>query len=298
MTTNDFSVVATVADCRARCDAARAEGKTVVLVPTMGALHLGHRRLIEAARNHGSLVVVSIFVNPTQFGPNEDFSRYPRPIEADLEVCRAAGAHLVFAPSVEQMYAPGERTRVRVDGLTREMCGRARPTHFEGVTTIVTKLFAIVWPKVALFGRKDYQQLRVIQKMVSDLHFPITIVGCPTVREADGLALSSRNRYLSAEERVAALAIPEALSRAVLAHRDGERSASALLRMVEGALSRAGLRQDYVVLAHPELLELVAADGRAPERVLLALAAFSGTTRLIDNVVLGEDPPPLGEAAS
>jgi pantoate--beta-alanine ligase len=298
MTTNDLDFVATVADCRARCDTARAEGKTVVLVPTMGALHLGHRRLIETARCHGSFVVVSIFVNPTQFGPNEDFAKYPRPIEADVAVCRAAGANLVFAPSVEQMYSPGERTRVRVDGLTREMCGRSRPTHFDGVTTIVTKFFAIVGPKVALFGRKDYQQFRVIQKMASDLHLPVTIVGCPTVREPDGLALSSRNQYLSPEERLAALAIPEALSRAVLAHRGGERSTSALLRMVEGALSRAQLRQDYVVLAHPELLELVAADGRAPERVLLALAAYSGTTRLIDNVVLGEDPPPLGDVTS
>jgi pantoate--beta-alanine ligase len=296
--TNDFSVATTVADCRARCEAARRASETVVLVPTMGALHLGHQRLIETASDHGTFVVVSIFVNPTQFGPNEDFAKYPRPLEADLELCRAAGARLAFAPSVEQMYAPGERTRVRVDGLTRELCGRSRPAHFDGVTTVVAKLFSIVAPQVALFGRKDYQQLRVIQKMVSDLLLPVTVVGCPTVREPDGLAMSSRNRYLSEEERKAALAIPDGLSRAVRAYRTGERSASALLRIVEGALSRAGLRPDYVTLADADLLEPVATDGRVPNRVLLALAAFCGTTRLIDNVVLGEDPPPLAEDVS
>jgi len=264
----------------------------------MGALHSGHGSLIERAREQTSFVVVSVFVNPTQFGPNEDYAKYPRTLEADLELCRAHGADLVFAPSVEQMVPPGERTRVRVDGLTRELCGRARPTHFEGVTTIVAKLFGIVNPDLAFFGRKDYQQLRVLEKMVTDLFMPVKVVGCPTVREPDGLAQSSRNRYLSEEERAAARKIPEGLSRAVSAHREGERGASALLRVVENTLLRAGLRVDYVSLTDPNTLELIPVDGRVPERVLLAVAAFAGTTRLIDNVVLGEDPPPLGEHGS
>ncbi len=295
MDERELRCVSSVAECRASCVAARGLQNKIGLVPTMGALHSGHRSLIERAREQTSFVVVSIFVNPTQFGPNEDYAKYPRTLEGDLELCRAAGADLVFSPSVEQMVPPGERTRVRVDGLTRELCGRTRPTHFEGVTTIVAKLFGIVNPDLAFFGRKDYQQLRVLEKMVTDLFMPVKVVGCPTVREPDGLALSSRNGYLSEKERSDARSIPDGLSRAVLAHQKGERGASALLRVVENTLLRAGLRVDYVNLTDPDTLELIPVDGRAPERALLALAAFAGTTRLIDNVVLGEDPPPLGE---
>ncbi len=277
---------------RTACDSVRAGGGSLGLVPTMGALHAGHLALVTEAARHASDVAVSIFVNPTQFGPNEDLERYPRDLEGDLAKCEAAGASLVFAPPVDEMYPEHEHTRVHVESLTDHLCGASRPGHFEGVATIVTKLFAVAGPCTAVFGRKDYQQLKVIERMVQDLLLPVQVVGHPIVREPDGLALSSRNLYLSASERSGALSIPGSLSAAVARFSAGERGAAALRDPVAAALERAGLRVDYVTLADPDTITPLDPDAVAGERVLLAVAAFAGKTRLIDNVVLGEDPAP------
>ena len=286
-------IVDTANGFRAACDEVRAAGKRLGIVPTMGALHRGHVALIGAAARQCDVVAVTIFVNPTQFGPNEDFSRYPRTLDKDVAACAAAGADLVFAPSVGEMYPPGERTRVTVSALTEELCGRSRPGHFEGVTTIVAKLFALSGPALAVFGRKDYQQLQVIRRMATDLLLPIEIVAQPTVRESDGLALSSRNAYLSVEDRQRALAIPRALSEAVRGFAQGEREAGVIRERVLGRLREGGLRPDYVAVAEPESIALLPDGQRIADRALVAVAAFAGTTRLIDNVVLGEDPAPI-----
>lgn len=287
-------VLTKVAELRAHADRVRADGKRVGLVPTMGALHVGHLALIEEARRLADEVVVTVFVNPTQFGPQEDFARYPRTLERDVALATGAGASAVFAPEVLEMYPKGEKTRVSVAGLTEALCGASRPGHFAGVTTIVTKLFAATGPCTAVFGRKDYQQLKVIERMTTDLLLPITVVGHRTVREADGLALSSRNQYLSAEWRERALSIPRALSAAHAAFAAGERGPRAIRELVRKELEQAGLRVDYVEVAHAEDLVPFTAAERLPERVLLAIAAFADATRLIDNVVLGEEPAPLG----
>ncbi len=283
-----------VEEFRAACDAVRTGGGSVGLVPTMGALHAGHLALVAEARRHASDAAVSIFVNPTQFGPNEDLDRYPRDLEGNVAKCERAGASLVFAPPVDEMYPPSEHTRVHVAVLTDHLCGSSRPGHFEGVTTIVAKLFAVTGPCTAVFGRKDYQQLKVIERMARDLLLPVRIVGHPIVREPDGLALSSRNLYLSPAERQSALAIPRALSAAALRFAAGERRAAALREPAEGAIAEAGLRVDYVTLADPDAITPLDAAGSTGDRALLAVAAFAGRTRLIDNVVLGEDPAPLG----
>lgn len=283
----------TIAQFRAACDAVRARGETLGLVPTMGALHAGHRALMRAASEQSDAVAVTIFVNPTQFGPNEDLDRYPRDLEGDLDACRAEGVSLAFAPDAAEMYPPGERTRVIVSGATEALCGASRPGHFAGVTTIVTKLFSVAGPCTAVFGRKDYQQWKVLERMTRDLLLPVRVVGVPTVRESDGLALSSRNAYLSDAERESALAIPRALSAAVRAHGAGVRSVAALRGEVERQLTAAGLRLDYVALADADEIAPLSDDVPAGDRVLLAVAAFAGDTRLIDNVVLGEDPAPL-----
>ena len=213
-------------ELRDACDAARARGLRVGFVPTMGALHEGHLALTREAKKRASFVVCSIFVNPTQFGPNEDLARYPRDLEGDVR--KLEDVDVVFAPEPAAMYVPGERTRVRVDDLTSHLCGPHRPGHFEGVTTIVAKLFAIVGPSVAVFGKKDFQQLAVIRRMTKDLFFPVEVVGYPIVREPDGLAMSSRNAYLSAEERQRALGLSRGLSAAVRAFTRGERRAGVL----------------------------------------------------------------------
>jgi pantoate--beta-alanine ligase len=265
----------------------------------MGALHAGHIALVEEALRHAPFVVVTIFVNPTQFGPNEDFARYPRALPADVERCEAAGAAAVFAPDVDVMYPPGDETRVRVGPTAAALCGPHRSGHFEGVATVVAKLFALTGPAVAVFGRKDYQQLQVISRMATDLFFPIEVIGLPTVREPDGLALSSRNAYLSPEERAAALAIPRGLSAAVAAFAGGERDAGALAALVRERVTRVATSVDYVDVANPDTLRVLAPGERTAERALLALAIRLGSTRLIDNVVLGEDPAPIpGEGAS
>lgn len=282
---------------RAACEDVRRSGGRLGLVPTMGALHAGHQALIREAARRCSAVAVTIFVNPTQFGPTEDLERYPRDLEGDLARCEAAGASLVFAPAARAMYPEGDRTRVRVEGISGHLCGRSRPVHFEGVATVVAKLFVVAGPSVAVFGRKDYQQLRVVERLARDLLLPVEIVGHPTVREPDGLALSSRNAYLSSEERARARAIPEALSGAVRRFAAGERRGSELREPVVAALAAAGLAVDYVTLATAEDVQPLADGADVPERALLAVAAFAGSTRLIDNVELGVDPPPVSEVA-
>jgi pantoate--beta-alanine ligase len=283
----------TVAEFRRAAQDLRSSGKRLGLVPTMGALHAGHLSLVGEARSRAAEVALTIFVNPTQFGPNEDFARYPRTLERDLELCREAGVSHVFAPEASEMYPQGERTRVQVSGLTAALCGPHRPNHFDGVTTIVSKLFAVAGECVAVFGRKDYQQLKVIERMTRDLLLPIEVVGFPTLRDTDGLALSSRNAYLTPEERTRARSIPRALSATVAAFSAGERRIAALREAAQSELAAGGLRLDYATFADADELVPLAEDALAGARLLFAVAGFMGKTRLIDNVVLGEDPAPI-----
>ena len=285
-----------VAEFRQATNAVRSAGQRLGLVPTLGALHEGHLSLVREARSRASQVALTIFVNPTQFGPNEDFARYPRTLERDLELCREAGVSHVFAPDASEMYPQGERTRVRVSGLTEALCGPLRPGHFDGVTTIVSKLFAVAGECVAVFGRKDYQQLKVIERMTRDLLLPVEVVGLRTLRDTDGLALSSRNVFLSAEERQRALAIPRALSGAVAAFERGERRVGVLRAAAHELLAAAGIRLDYATIAEADDLTPFADDAPSGDRALFAIAGFLGKTRLIDNVVLGEDPAPIASS--
>ena len=278
---------------RRACDDARARGLSVGFVPTMGALHEGHAALIREARKHAEFVAVSVFVNPTQFGPNEDLARYPRTLEKDAEMCGAAGASLVFAPTDKTMYPPGDETRVRVGATAAELCGAFRPGHFEGVATVVTKLFALAGACTAVFGRKDYQQLQVIKRFTADLFLPVTVIGLRTVREPDGLAMSSRNAYLSPEQRRAALAIPRGLTAAARAFAAGERSAGALTALARAEVAPIATSIDYVDAADPDALRVLGPSETVSDRALLALAIRLGGARLIDNMVLGEEPPPL-----
>ena len=276
-----MNIVSSVDEVRARVKAWRRQGLSVGLVPTMGYLHEGHRSLIVRAVQENDRVVVSDFVNPTQFGPGEDLASYPRDIEADARLCEAAGAHLVFHPAPEDMYAPDFCTWVDMRSLSETLCGRTRPIHFRGVCTVVSKLFHIVAPDRAYFGQKDAQQLAIIRRMVRDLNFDIEIVGCPIVREADGLAKSSRNTYLNPEERRAALV----LSRAVFLGRDmmekGEREASVVLSAMKACIEKEPLaRIDYVDMVDASSMQPVA---RAEGPVLCAMAGYIGSTRLIDN---------------
>lgn len=262
-----------------------AGGTSLALVPTMGALHGGHARLIEAARRAADLVCVSVFVNPLQFGPSEDLSRYPRDLDRDADVAALVGADVVFAPGVDAMYPPGFATTVDPGPVATILCGRSRPGHFAGVATVVTRLFGLVRPDVAFFGAKDYQQTVVIRRVVDDLALGVTVRVEPTVRDHDGLALSSRNRFLSAAERSAAAAIPRALEAAAAAYRRGSRDADALLGSVTTTIADAGLRLDYAELRRADTLDPY--DAASP--AVLAVAAFAGDTRLIDNVVLEEE---------
>ncbi|CAH2031951.1 pantoate--beta-alanine ligase [Trichlorobacter ammonificans] len=267
--------------------ALRRQGKRISFVPTMGFLHEGHASLLREGRRQGDVLVLSIFVNPTQFGPTEDLDRYPRNLAGDCALAEACGTDIVFAPTAAAMYPPGFQTTVSLGPLTAPLCGASRPGHFNGVAVVVTKLFGIVQPDIALFGKKDFQQLAVIRRMTADLNLPVEIIGMPIVREPDGLAMSSRNSYLSPEERQQALC----LYRALLAVRElferGETSAELLLtaaRAQIGATSAAVI--DYLELRDGITLEPVA---QAINGTLLALAVKIGSTRLIDNTVLGEE---------
>jgi pantoate--beta-alanine ligase len=279
---------ATVADVRHAVAAARTRGLTVGLVPTMGALHAGHTSLIDAARVETGFVVVSIFVNPTQFGPNEDLARYPRPLEQDLRLCAEHGAELVFVPEVSVLYPAGFRTFVEVHELQDVLCGASRPGHFRGVATVVLKLLNIVGPDVAYFGQKDAQQVRLLRQMVRDLDVPVRIAVCPIVREPDGLALSSRNQYLDPDQRRSAAALFQALMEAQHLIRGGERDAAVIRRVLADRIAATpGARLDYAAVVDAETLQPLA---RLQGDVLLALAVHFGTTRLIDNLLLTIEP--------
>jgi pantoate--beta-alanine ligase len=278
-------LVRTVPEMRREALMAHALSRRIAFVPTMGALHAGHVSLLEEARTLGDLLVLSIFVNPTQFGPNEDLSRYPRTLEADLEKARAAGVDLVFQPTPDEMYPDGYQTFVEVRELQQGMCGASRPGHFSGVATVVLKLLHIVQPHVALFGEKDYQQLQLLKRMARDLDLPVAIVGMPIVREPDGLALSSRNAYLSPEERSRALALSRSLAAARERFIAGERQAAALVAAARAVLDATdGLRLDYLELRDAESLATV--EDALARPAVLAVAAFVGKTRLIDNALL------------
>ena len=267
-----------------RALAAKRAGQRIAFVPTMGYLHAGHLSLLQEGRKRGDLLVLSIFVNPTQFGVNEDLSIYPRALESDCELARAAGTDLVFAPSTAAIYPRDASTWVNVEGLTDVLCGASRPGHFRGVTTVVAKLFNLVLPDVALFGRKDFQQLAVIRRMVRDLDIPVEIVGMPIVREADGLALSSRNVYLTPEERQQSLVLSRAITAARQMVGAGVRDAGEIVATLRALIAtQSAARIDYLQICHQDTLQEQVAINR--ESVLL-LAVFIGKTRLIDNSLL------------
>lgn len=289
-------IATTVADTRAAIAQARKADRTIGFVPTMGALHEGHASLLRAARMECGFVVASIFVNPTQFGPHEDLSRYPRPFQADVALCAIEGVDLIFHPSPEILYPPGFRTWVEVEGLQDVLCGPARPGHFRGVATVVAKLFNIVGPDTAYFGQKDFQQARLLQQMVRDLDFPLTLKVLPTVREDDGLALSSRNRYLTEEQRRRATVLHRALKEVRRLVKAGERDSTVLvetLRSIVAAEPEA--RLDYAAVVDADTLQPVEVV-RGP--CLAALAVFLGTTRLIDNVRLDPEAAPISAGRS
>ncbi|MBE3577826.1 MAG: pantoate--beta-alanine ligase [Limnochordales bacterium] len=283
-----MQLVKTIAELRKSLAPFRRRGARIGFVPTMGYLHEGHASLIRQARRENDVVVVSDFVNPTQFGPNEDYARYPRDLARDQAVAASAGADFIFAPSVEEMYPDGDsQFFVEVGSLSEVLCGRSRPGHFRGVATVVTKLFHIVQPDAAYFGQKDYQQALILRRMVHELFFPLRLVVCPTVREEDGLAMSSRNTYLSPTERQEATVLYQALQQAARLLREGERDAGRLRQAMLAVIGRApSSRVDYVEIVDPLTLQPVP---RCDKTTLFALAVFIGTTRLIDNALLNPD---------
>jgi pantoate--beta-alanine ligase len=274
----------TIEDMRTSCRAAKHRGKRLGFVPTMGALHEGHLSLVRTARASCDAVAASIFVNPTQFGPNEDLTKYPRTFERDRELLEKEGVELLFAPSVEEMYPAGAVTWITVEGLSGKLDGRSRPGHFRGVTTVVAKLLHIVEPDAAFFGQKDAAQVAIVRRMVRDLNFPVEIVACPIVREPDGLAMSSRNAYLDPQQRKQALALHRALLRVQKSWEAGEREAEKLLAGGRDELAKEkSVRLDYLEVVDPDSLDSI---NGADQGALVAVAAFVGTTRLIDNILL------------
>ena len=287
MTPFSLGLIRTARDMREMSSEIRRAGRRLGFVPTMGALHDGHLSLVAQARDDCDTVVASVYVNPLQFGPREDFAAYPRDLERDARLLAGAGTTLLFAPAEGEVHLPGHRTSIEVTGMQDVLCGRTRPGHFRGVCTVVAKLFQIVAPHAAYFGEKDAQQLRIIRKMTSDLHLETTIVGCPTVRAEDGLALSSRNAYLSPDERRAAPVIFRALEAAAGRARAGERSPALLVEGVRAAIASEPLaRIDYVEAVDDETLGPVEILDRP---VLVAAAVFFGRARLIDNIVIRPD---------
>lgn len=281
-----METVTTIAAVRERVHRWRGEGHRIAFVPTMGNLHAGHVSLIETARRHGERFVASIFVNPMQFGPNEDFAHYPRTPAQDARMLSEAGCDLMFMPDVVEIYPNGSEraTRVEVPGLSDILCGEFRPGHFEGVATVVAKLFHIVEPDIAVFGEKDFQQLTIIRRMAADLCMPVTIIAAPTVREPDGLAMSSRNQYLTDEERRTAPVIHQTLLAAVQRLRAGDRDFAAIERSGIAGLERAGLRPDYFAVRRADDLRNPDPDTR---HLVVLTAARLGRARLIDNLQLG-----------
>jgi pantoate--beta-alanine ligase len=279
-----METILTAADMTAISRQAHREGKRVGFVPTMGALHQGHLSLVRAAREQTDIVVTSIFVNPTQFGPTEDFSKYPRTFEKDSAMLAAEKTDYIFSPSVEEMYPKDATTWVDVEELSGKLDGRSRPGHFRGVTTVVSKLFNIVQPDMAFFGQKDAAQVAVIRKMVRDLNLDVEIVVCPIVRESDGLAMSSRNAYLNPEQRKQALVLSQALKKVEKLAAQGERNSEKLIGAGKQAIAEEpSVRLDYLEIVNPDTLDSVADVNQG---ALVAVAAFVGTTRLIDNLLL------------
>jgi pantoate--beta-alanine ligase len=278
-----MKTIKTIKEMKELSSQARAAGKTIAFVPTMGFFHEGHLSLMREGRRRGDLLIVSLFVNPTQFGPHEDLKNYPRDSERDSKMAREVGTDILFAPEAGEMYPPDHQTIVRVEKVTENLCGRSRPTHFQGVTTVVLMLFEIVMPHVAIFGEKDYQQLVTVQQMVRDLHMSLEVIGMPTVRETDGLAMSSRNTYLLPEERKAALSLYRSLQKAKELLQKGEQKADRILQEVKGILQSEPLvRIDYAQICDAQTLQDV---DRIEGDVVVALAAYLGKTRLIDNLV-------------
>ena len=279
-----MKIVSTINEVREQVKEWKKEGNTIGFVPTMGYLHEGHASLIDAARKNNGKVVVSIFVNPIQFGPNEDLDSYPRDLEHDAKLCEEHGVDLIFHPTPEEMYGDNFYTFVDMDVLTKELCGLSRPVHFRGVCTVVSKLFNIVTPDNAYFGQKDAQQLAVIRHMVNDLSFGIEIVGCPIIREEDGLAKSSRNTYLSEDERKAALVLSRSLKEGRKLVEDGEKDAAKVKKTITDIIEKEALAKiDYVEVVDWNTLEPVEKiDGP----VLTAIAVYIGKTRLIDNFIV------------
>ena len=283
-----MKLLKTIDEMRAFRTATRQSGKRVGLVPTMGALHQGHSSLVRAAREKSDLVAVSIFVNPTQFGPNEDFAKYPRDLESDSRLLDREHVDVIFAPSVDDMYPAGAITWVTVEGMSDRLCGKSRPGHFRGVTTIVSKLFHIIEPDAAFFGQKDAAQVAIIRRMVSDLNMPVSIEVCPIIREPDGLALSSRNAYLNPAQRKSALALHRSLQRAQKLLKNGERDSATLIAAAKQEFANEpSARLDYFEIVDPNSLESVPSISK---RALIAVAAFVGNTRLIDNILVGPQP--------
>jgi len=283
-----------VAEMQAACREVRRSGKRLGLVPTMGALHTGHLSLVRAARASCDVVAATIFVNPLQFGPNEDLAKYPRTWEKDVAALEAERVDLLFAPSPEEMYPPGATTFVIVEGLSEKLDGKSRPGHFRGVTTVVAKLFEIVWPEVAFFGQKDAAQVAIIRKMVNDLNMDIRIQICPIVREHDGLAMSSRNAYLDPRQRKNALILHRALMRIQFEVDRGESLSARLIETGKGVIAEEPeVRLDYFAIVDPETLDPVSDISKG---ALVAVAAYFGTTRLIDNIVVGRQSSVVSQA--
>ncbi len=278
-----MNVASTIARARRHVRLARQNDCTVGLVPTMGALHAGHASLIETARENCVFLAVSIFVNPSQFGPNEDYENYPRPMEKDLELCRQLDVDMVFAPSANEMYPEKNLTWIQVEQLCENLCGASRPTHFRGVTTVCAKLFNIIQPDYAFFGQKDAQQSILIRKMVKDLNMPLEIVVCPTIREKDGLAISSRNKYLTPDQRKDAPLLYQSLQKAQQLIQSGQKDPDKIRREMEAVLKKsAQINIEYLEIVNPDTLEpLEILTGPA----LIAIAARLGQARLIDNII-------------
>jgi pantoate--beta-alanine ligase len=280
-----MKVIETIDAMQKQCEELRLSGKTIALVPTMGFFHEGHLELMRVGRRLADILAISIFVNPTQFAPSEDFQAYPRDMAGDLAGAKEVGVDLVFAPSVEDMYPDGHQTKIAVESVTKHLCGLSRPGHFDGVTTVVAKLFNIARPHLAIFGEKDYQQLTAVKRMVKDLDMDIQIIGVPAVREPDGLAMSSRNNYLNSEERESALCLKKSLDLAREMFGQGEKDTRRIKEAVEKLiLSHPFTEIDYINICDPMSLEDV---DRIEEKALLALAVKVGKARLIDNCLIG-----------
>ncbi|MDW8329364.1 MAG: pantoate--beta-alanine ligase [Candidatus Bipolaricaulota bacterium] len=277
-------ITRTISETRAAIAQARAQGKRIGFVPTMGYLHEGHLKLIDIAKEHSDFVVVSIFVNPTQFGPKEDFAAYPRDFERDRRLCEGRGADLIFAPEVSEMYPERSLITFQIERLADHLCGARRPGHFNGVVLVVSKLFNIVQPDVAVFGQKDAQQLIIIKRLVQDLNFPVKIISAPTVREHDGLAMSSRNVYLSPEQRAQSTVLYQSLQRARGLIESGERDAKKIISEIQKLIATASeAKIDYIEIVNVRDLQPVE---RLDGQILIALAVYFGKARLIDNIVL------------